>query len=58
VIYAVPEIPRTLNGKKVEVPIKRILTGTPVDQAVNRDTLSNPRALDFFVRLAAEPTRK
>ena len=51
-IHVVPEIPHTLNGKKVEVPIKRILTGTPVDQAVSRDTLSNPQALDFYIRLA------
>jgi acetoacetyl-CoA synthetase len=51
-IYAVAELPRTLNGKKLEVPIKRILTGTAVDQAVSRATLSNPQALDFFVNLA------
>jgi acetoacetyl-CoA synthetase len=52
-IHEVPEIPRTLNGKKLEVPIKRILAGVPVDQAVSRGTLSNPQALDFFIRLAA-----
>ncbi len=57
-IHVVPEIPRTLNGKKMEVPIKRILTGTPVDQAVGRATLSSPNALDFFIRLAAEISPK
>ncbi len=54
-IYAVPEIPHTLNGKKLEVPIKRILTGTPVGQAVNRETVANPGALSYFVDFAATP---
>ncbi len=54
VIYAVPEIPRTLTGKKLEVPVKRILAGMPVDQAVSRGTLSNPQALDYFIQLAAQ----
>ena len=52
-IYTVPEIPRTLNGKKLEVPIKRILTGTPPEQAASRETLSNPQALDYFIALAS-----
>jgi acetoacetyl-CoA synthetase len=52
-IYAVPEIPHTLNGKKLEVPVKRILTGTPVGQAVNRETVANPGALSYFVDFAA-----
>ena len=51
-IHAVAEIPHTLNGKKLEVPVKRILSGTPVENAVSRDTVSNPQALDFFVELA------
>jgi acetoacetyl-CoA synthetase len=51
-IYHVPEIPRTLNGKKVEVPIKRILTGMAVEKAVHRGTLANPDSLDVFIRLA------
>lgn len=53
-ILAVPEVPRTLNGKKLEVPVKRILMGTPVEQAVNPGSVSNPRSLDFFVELAQE----
>jgi acetoacetyl-CoA synthetase len=51
-IRAVSEVPRTLNGKKLEVPIKRILNGTPVDRAVNPDTLANPKALEPFVALS------
>ena len=48
-IVAVPSIPRTLSGKKLEVPVKRILTGTPPDRAASRDSLSDPTSLDAFV---------
>jgi len=51
-IYAIAEVPRTLNGKKMEVPLKKILMGTPVEKAVNVDSMSNPAALRFFVELA------
>jgi acetoacetyl-CoA synthetase len=51
-ILAVPAIPRTLSGKKLEVPIKRILTGTPPEQAAARGSLANPDALDAFIELA------
>lgn len=49
---AVAELPRTLNGKKLEVPVKRILLGTPVEKAASRDTLANPASLEPFVELA------
>jgi acetoacetyl-CoA synthetase len=45
----IDEVPRTLNGKKCEVPVKKILTGTPPDQAVSRDALRNPDALKPFL---------
>jgi acetoacetyl-CoA synthetase len=51
----VDEVPRTLNGKKCEVPVKKILGGVPVDRAVSRDALANPAALEPFVALAAAP---
>ncbi len=51
-IIAVPSIPRTLSGKKLEVPVKRILTGTPVDVAASRGSLTDPSSLDPFVELA------
>jgi acetoacetyl-CoA synthetase len=38
----------------LEVPVKKILTGTPADKAASRDSLANPKALDYFVELAAE----
>jgi acetoacetyl-CoA synthetase len=56
-IVAVRAVPRTLNGKKLEVPVKRILLGTPAEKAASRDTLADPTALDAFVELAlAEKT--
>jgi len=54
VVYAVAEVPRTLSGKVLEVPVKRILMGTPPDKAASRDSLANPAALDPFVELAGK----
>ena len=51
-IFAVPDIPKTLNGKKLEVPVKKILSGTPPDEAASRDSLGNPESLDRFAELA------
>jgi acetoacetyl-CoA synthetase len=45
-------VPRTLSGKVLEVPVKRILTGTPPERAASRDSLANPEALDFFSEYA------
>jgi acetoacetyl-CoA synthetase len=53
-IRAVPAIPRTLNGKKVEVPVKRILSGTPIERAVNFDTLADRSSIEPFLALARE----
>jgi acetoacetyl-CoA synthetase len=52
-IYAIAEVPRTLNGKKLEVPVKRILSGVPAEQAASADAMANPDALRFFTELAA-----
>jgi acetoacetyl-CoA synthetase len=52
-VHQVAEIPRTLSGKVLEVPVKRILMGTPVSEAASRDSLANPEALDPFVELAS-----
>ena len=51
-VLQVREVPRTLSGKVLEVPVKRILTGTPAEQAASRDSLANPDSLDYFVDLA------
>src|SRR5699024_2961797 len=51
-IYAVEDLPQTLNGKKLEIPVKRILMGEAVDQVVNKDSLANPEALEYFIDFA------
>ena len=51
-IFSIPEVPRTLNAKKLEVPVKKILMGEPVEKAVNIDSMSNPQSIDYFVELA------
>ena len=51
-IRAVPAIPRTLTGKKLEAPVKRILRGEPVDAVASRDSLLDPTALDTFAAIA------
>ncbi|MEX2598597.1 MAG: acetoacetate--CoA ligase, partial [Dehalococcoidia bacterium] len=53
-VHAISEVPRTLNGKKVEVPVKKLLLGVPMEQAASRDALANPEALEFFVALAVQ----
>jgi acetoacetyl-CoA synthetase len=51
-VQAIAEVPRTLSGKVLEVPVKRILMGEAPERAVSRDSLANPAALDHFVELA------
>jgi acetoacetyl-CoA synthetase len=53
-IYQVDDIPYTLTGKKMEVPVRRILMGAPLDQAANPSVMRNPASLDYFVRFAEE----
>jgi len=51
-VMQIADVPRTLSGKVLEVPVKRILMGTPVSEAASVESLANPRALDYFVELA------
>ncbi len=51
-VLAVPAIPRTLSGKKLEVPVKRILAGMPPDEAASKDALADPSSLQPFEALA------
>ena len=51
-VFAVAEIPRTLTGKKMELPVKKLLLGMRVDEVANPDAMSNPASLDYFVEFA------
>jgi acetoacetyl-CoA synthetase len=51
-IYQIDAIPVTLTGKKLEVPVRRILMGMPADKAANRAALANPGALEYFIEFA------
>jgi acetoacetyl-CoA synthetase len=53
-IRQIEQVPRTLSGKVLEVPVKRILMGTPPEQAASVESLADPASLDYFVRLASE----
>jgi acetoacetyl-CoA synthetase len=55
-VLAAPAIPRTLSGKILEVPVKRILTGAPPAEVASRDSLANPEALDWFAELSRRPS--
>jgi acetoacetyl-CoA synthetase len=48
-IYAIPEVPYTISGKKMETPVKKILMGTDPEKAASRDTMRNPDALNYFL---------
>ena len=51
-IFLVPEIPRTLTGKKMELPIKKLLLGTPIEKIANPDAMSNPDSLQWYAAFA------
>jgi acetoacetyl-CoA synthetase len=52
-VVGVPEIPRTANGKKLEVPVKRVLMGTARERVVQPGTLANESALDALLAAVA-----
>ena len=51
-VFQVAEIPRTLSGKKQELPIKKLLLGQPLEKVVNREAMANPACLDWYVQFA------
>ncbi len=53
-IFAVDEIPRTLTGKKMELPIKKLLLGMPLEKIANPDAMSNPGSLAFYADFARQ----
>jgi acetoacetyl-CoA synthetase len=57
-ILAIEQVPTTLSGKKMEVPIRKILLGYPLEQAANPDAMRNPESIQFFVELAQRLQRE
>ena len=55
-IYQVEAIPFTLTGKKMEVPVRKILMGVPPEKAANRDAVADPQALDYFITYSKNQT--
>jgi acetoacetyl-CoA synthetase len=51
-VFAIPEVPRTLSGKKMEVPVRKVLLGQRPESSANRDAMANPRSLDWFAAFA------
>jgi acetoacetyl-CoA synthetase len=51
-IFAVPDIPHTLSGKKQELPIRKLLLGMPAKDVINREAMANPECLDWYLSLA------
>lgn len=57
-IVQVAEIPRTLSGKKQELPIKKLMLGQPLDKVVNKEAMANPGCLDWYVGFAAQHAKR
>jgi acetoacetyl-CoA synthetase len=57
-IIVVPEIPRTLSGKKQELPIKKLLLGQPLEKVINKDAMANPECLDWYIEFARNAFRR
>jgi acetoacetyl-CoA synthetase len=55
-ILQAPEIPRTLSGKKQEVPIKKLFLGHSADKVINREAMANPGCLDWYIDLVKSKT--
>ncbi|HEX4598868.1 MAG TPA: hypothetical protein VH278_13830, partial [Burkholderiaceae bacterium] len=55
-IVQAPSIPTTLTGKKMEVPVRRLLMGVPPEKAMNPSAMADSRALEFFIAYAQGQT--
>ena len=57
-IFQVAEIPRTLSGKKQELPIKKLMLGQPMEKVINKEAMANPGCLDWYVAFARQHLAK
>ncbi|MEM7450797.1 MAG: acetoacetate--CoA ligase [Pseudomonadota bacterium] len=53
-VFAIADVPRTFSGKKMEIPVRRLLLGKAAAEAINRDTMANPESIDWFVDFALQ----
>lgn len=53
-MYVIDAIPYTLTGKKMEVPVRKMLMGIPWEEAASRDAMKNPDVIEYFIRFAKE----
>ncbi len=53
-VFVIPEVPRTLNGKKLEVPVKKLFMGASLEKAISMDSMSNPQAMQYFIEFASK----
>jgi acetoacetyl-CoA synthetase len=57
-IFQVNEIPRTLSGKKQELPVKKLMLGQPIEKVLNRDAMANPQCLPWYIEMAQHHLQK
>ncbi|MEO0346382.1 MAG: acetoacetate--CoA ligase [Pseudomonadota bacterium] len=53
-VFAITDVPRTFSGKKMEIPVRRLLLGKAAGEAINRDTMANPESIDWFIAFATQ----
>lgn len=56
-IFAIDEVPYTISGKKMETPVKKILSGIDISNSISKDAMKNPKSLDYFTKLYASQTK-
>jgi acetoacetyl-CoA synthetase len=52
-VFAIDDVPRTFSGKKLEIPVRKLLLGQPAEKVINRNTMGNPDSIDYFIEFAA-----
>jgi len=57
-VFAIRDVPRTLSGKKLEVPVKKLLMGIPAEKAISTDAMGNPQSLQYFIEFANKVSPK
>ena len=57
-IFQAPAVPRTLSGKKQEVPMKKLFLGQAADKVINRETMANPQCVDWYIAMASAPAQE